>query len=60
MHVKAQKVVQQGCFFVVSLQLPWPIDPKFSQVYFMHICWDTPSENDAFMKLKGGYRTGFY
>ena len=43
----------QGCFsFIIISQLQWPVELKFSNAcYFMHICWDTPSEENGLWQL---------
>ena len=52
-HLKAHNFVWQGCFsFIIISQLWRPTELKFSQVcYFIHICWDTPSEKTGLWQL---------
>ena len=47
-----QSPLQDVFSFIIISQLWWPIELKFSQVcYFMHICWDTPSEKAGLWQL---------
>ena len=55
MHLKSH-TMQQGCFFLhFVFAYRWPIESKFSQIYFTHKCWKTPSENVGFWQYYQTY-----
>ena len=44
MHLKAHKVVQQGCFFFIHYSFASSLT-NFHRFVISCICWDTPREN---------------